>query len=144
MSLETALTQAAFFPAMQHRTNMQLFAAYPLAPLAAAFVLGILGALLFGIPLPLVVSIAVLTTLLAVIALLGRKMKLAKVFVILTMLFLGSSLSAIEKTRVPANQLKRLIDQGAIAVGEPVEITGVLQSDPEAAPERLYLNLRVI
>src|SRR5438876_438709 len=143
MSLETALTQAAFFPAMQHHINVQLFAAYPLAPLAAAFALGILGALLFGIPLPLVVSIAALTTFLAVKALLGRKMKLAKVFVILTMLFAGTSLAAIEKTMVPANQVKRLIDQGAIVVGEPVEITGVLQSDPEAAPERLYLNLRV-
>jgi ComEC/Rec2-related protein len=128
---------------MQDRTNAQLFAAYPLAPLAAAFALGILGALLFRIPLPPVVSIAALTTLLAVIALLGRKMTLAKVFVILTMLFVGSSLAAIEKTRVPPNQLKSLIDQGAIPVGEPVEITGVLQSDPEAAPERLYLNLRV-
>ena len=128
---------------MQHRTNAQLFAAYPLAPLAAAFALGILVALLFGIPLPPVVSIAALTTLLAVIALLGRKVKLAKVFVILTMLFVGSSLAAIEKARVPPNQLKRLVDQGAIPVGEPVEITGVLQSDPEAAPERLYLNLRV-
>lgn len=74
-------------PAMQHRTNAQLFAAYPLAPLAASFGLGILGALLFGIPLRPVVSIAALTTLLAVIALLGREMKLATAFVILTMLF---------------------------------------------------------
>lgn len=44
---------------------------------------------------------------------------------------------------VPPNQLKRLVDQGTIPVDEPVEITGVLQSDPEAAPERLYLNLQV-
>ncbi|MEP6911150.1 MAG: ComEC/Rec2 family competence protein [bacterium] len=128
---------------MQHRTNTQLFAAYPLALLAAAFALGILGALLSGIPLPPVISIAALTTLLAVIALLRRKMQVAKVSVVLAMLFVGFSLAAIEKNRVPPNQLKRLIEQGAIHVSEPVEITGVLQSDPEAAPERLYLNLRV-
>jgi len=125
---------------MQHRTHQQLFAAYPLTPLAAAFALGILSALLFGIPLSLVISIAALTTLLALIALLRRMMKLAKVFVIFSMLFVGSSLAAIEKTRVRPNQLKRLVDQGAVAAGEPVEITGVLQSDPEAAPERLYFN----
>ncbi len=128
---------------MQHRTHAQLFAAYPLALLAAVFALGILGAFLLGIPLPPVVSIAALTTLLAVIALLGRKMRVAKVFLILAMLFVGSSLAAIEKNKVPPNQLKRLIAQRAIPVGEPVEVTGVLQSDPEAAPERLYLNLRV-
>jgi ComEC/Rec2-related protein len=128
---------------MQHRSNAQLFAAYPLALLAAAFALGILGAFLSEIPLPPVVSIAALTTLLAVIAFLGRKMKVAKVFLILAMLFVGSSLAAIEKNKVPPNQLKRMLAQRAIPVGEPVEVTGVLQSDPEAAPERLYLNLRV-
>jgi len=130
----------------QHRAanfSGQLLVAYPLAQLAAAFALGILAALLFGSPLPLVVSTAALTTLIAVTALLRRKMKLAIVFVILAMVLVGSSLASIEKTRVPANQLKRLLDQGAIAVGEPVEITGVLESDPEVAPERLYLNLRV-
>ena len=44
---------------------------------------------------------------------------------------------------VPANQIKRLINEGAVSVGEPVELTGVLERDPEVAPERLYLQLKV-
>jgi len=129
----------------------QPFAANPLALLAGAFALGILGGLYLAVPISLAVSCAALSsTLLAVTALLRGKMKLAIAFVILAMLFLGSTLASIEKNNVPANQLKRLLTErtiaageGTIAVGEPVEITGVLERDPEVARDRLYLFLSV-
>ena len=63
--------------------------------------------------------------------------------VTIAVLFLGATLASIEKSKVPVNQIKRLINEGAVAVGEPVELTGVLERDPEIASERLYLQLRV-
>jgi competence protein ComEC len=122
----------------------QAFAAHPLAQLAAAFALGILSAPFLAVPLSLFVSLAALTTVLAATALLWQKsMKTATLFVTVATLFLGSSLAAIDKVRVPANQLKLLLGEGTIVVGEPVELTGLLERDPEVAPERLYLFLRV-
>jgi len=121
----------------------QAFAAHPLAQLAAAFALGVLGAVYFVVPLSLLISIAAFTTLLAFTALLKENMKLATLFVTVATLFLGSSLAAIEKNKVPANQLRRLIGEGTILVGEPVELTGMLARDPEVAPERMYLFLKV-
>src|SRR6185436_2189216 len=50
--------------------------------------------------------------------------------------------ASIDK-KIPANQLRRLVDEGSVAVGEPVEITGVLEREPEIAPDRFYLQLRV-
>jgi len=63
--------------------------------------------------------------------------------VLFSMLVLGSLLAATEKSKVPTNQLRRLLTEGTIAVGEPVELTGVLERDPELAPERSYILLRV-
>src|SRR4029079_991966 len=40
-------------------------------------------------------------------------------------------------------QIRRLLDSETIKVGEPVELTGVLEQEPELAPERLFLRLRV-
>lgn len=121
----------------------QAFAAHPLAQLAAAFALGVLGAVYFVGPLSRLISIAAFTTLLAFTALLRKNMSVATLFVTVATLFLGSSLATIEKNKVPANQLRRLIGEGTILVGEPVELTGVLERDPELAPERMYLFLRV-
>ena len=55
----------------------------------------------------------------------------------------GATLESIENSEVPANQLRSLLDKGAVAIGEPVELTGVLERDPELAPDRLYLQLRL-
>jgi competence protein ComEC len=136
--------QDSAFAHRQAAQREQAFAAHPLPQLAAAFALGILGAPFLAVSLSLVVSLAALTTILAVTALLWpRSRKTAMLFVTVATLFLGSSLATIDKNKVPANQLKRLLGEGTIVVGEPVELTGRLERDPEVAPERLYLLLRV-
>ena len=58
------------------------------------------------------------------------------------MFMVGATLESIEKNKIPANQLRSLLDKGVVAIGEPVELTGVLERDPELAPDRLYLQLR--
>jgi competence protein ComEC len=121
----------------------QAFAAHPLAQLATAFALGILGAPFLALPLSLLVSLATLTTILALTALLRRRSMKTTLLVTVATLFLGSSLATIDKNKVPANQLKHLLGEGTIVVSGPVELTGILERNPEVAPERLYLFLRV-
>jgi competence protein ComEC len=134
--------------------SLRKFAARPLVTLATAFVLGILGALCFAVSLSLLIPAAAVATLLAVAALVTstrnvapentiKLRKVATLLVTFAALLLGATLAKIEKEELPATQIKRLINEGTVAVGEPVELTGVLERDPEMAPERLYLQLRV-
>jgi competence protein ComEC len=126
------------------KSKGEAFTAHPLAQLAAAFALGILSGVWLATPLILLSLIAALATILALMALLWwKRMRLATVFVTVAMLLLGSLLAAIERKAIPANQLRRLITEGTIVVGQPVELTGVLERDPEVGSERLYLFLRV-
>lgn len=140
-------------PFVTEHALAQPFAAYPLALLAAAFGFGTLVGLYLVVPIWLPIVAAALSIVVAFTAFCKRKMELAKVLVILAMFLLGFTLAAIDKNNVPANRLKHLLTGGTvasgspsnqvIAVGDPVEITGVLERDPEVAPERLYLLLRV-
>jgi competence protein ComEC len=141
--------------------RVQPFAAYPLAPLAVAFALGILAGLCLTILISLLIACAAAFTLAALVALLVNRTNSAIALVICAMFLVGATVASIEKQKVPTNQLKRLLtasrmssDPGAefhpasvgelkIAIGEPVEITGVLERDPEVAPDRWYLNLKV-
>ncbi|HEY3040868.1 MAG TPA: ComEC/Rec2 family competence protein [Pyrinomonadaceae bacterium] len=129
---------------LTEKSNGEAFTAHPLAQLAVAFALGILSAVWIATPLILLSLIAALATTLALMALLWwKRMRLATVFVTVAMLLPGSLLAAIERKAIPANQLRRLITEGTIVVGQPVELTGVLERDPEVGSERLYLFLRV-
>src|SRR6185503_10066496 len=86
------------------------------------------------------ISAGVFTTLIAVLALAKRRHGLATVVVTVGMFVLGATLASIDK-KIPANQLRRLLDNGTVKVGEPVEITGVLEREPEVAADRFYLQL---
>jgi competence protein ComEC len=111
--------------------------------MASMFVLGILCASLGKIPLAVFLAIAGATTILALASLLQDRQGVATLLVAVAVLCLGSALAIIESELVPANQLRRLLNEGTIAVGQPVELTGVLQRDPELAPDRWYLFLQV-
>ena len=121
----------------------EAFAAYPLAQLAVPFGLGILGALWMEVsPAPLIAGSFVCSLVFGA-ALLLNKRGVTTILLMFTVGLLGASLAAIEKFQVPVDQIKRLINEKVIGVGEPVELTGVLERDPEIAPERLYLQVRV-
>jgi competence protein ComEC len=123
----------------------QRFALNPLAQLAVAFALGVVCATYLPFRLAWLLTIAVAATLLAATALLitRKRRRLATALVLFAMLFIGATLASIEKNRIPHNQLRSLIEKGSVVVGEPVELTGVLERDPEIAPDRLYLQLRL-
>ena len=85
------------------------FALYPLAQLAAAFGLGILGGSYFAVPLSLLISSAALLTVFAGIAILTSDVEKntssrrcsATILVVLAVLVVGATLESIEKNVVP-------------------------------------------
>ena len=128
---------------MAHSRSRLVFHPFPLAQLAAALAFGILGGSAFAIPLSILIPLSGLVTCLAAGAFLTNRLGLATALVTLLALALGATMMITEKKNVPTNQLKWLLEERhEIAVGEPVELTGVLVRDPEVAPGRWYLELR--
>jgi competence protein ComEC len=66
----------------------------------------------------------------------------ASAFMIAAFLCGGLVLSLVSGRAPATNRIARMYDEGHIASGEPVEITGSLQGQPEAAPDSFYLTLR--
>ncbi|HSS20246.1 MAG TPA: ComEC/Rec2 family competence protein [Pyrinomonadaceae bacterium] len=131
-------------------SDPQLFARYPLVEIAVAYGLGIVSALCGQLTLPaLIVSAALATSLLVAILISSirenrkEKQRMLTLLVLLIFVLLGAASKRVENDRTPSTQLKSLLEQGTVAVGEPVELTGVLEREPEDARERLYLELRL-
>jgi competence protein ComEC len=127
---------------MQTARHRQPFVAHPLAQLAAAFAAGILGAHFFSAPIFLLLLLFLLASLIALAFLFKRKPGAATAFITIAFLLAGFCLASMEKRSVSSDRLKALIDRGTIAAGEPVELTGVLERNPESAPGGFYLALR--
>jgi competence protein ComEC len=127
---------------MQIAPHRQPFVAHPLAQLAGAFAAGILGVHFFSAPVFLLFLVCLLASLLALICLFKRKPAAATACVTVAFLLAGACLAATEQLSVSSARLQALIDQGTIAAGEPVELTGVLTREPESAPNGFYLTLR--
>ncbi|MEP6718330.1 MAG: ComEC/Rec2 family competence protein [bacterium] len=128
---------------MPNRSHAVAVAVYPLAQLAGAFALGILAGSSLTNVLGWFVSGGALISTGIIAALLKNKLPLATALALCATLFLGAAFASVEKTVIPPDQIRRLLDEGTIKVGEPVELTGVLEQEPELAPERLFLRLRV-
>jgi competence protein ComEC len=125
------------------RSRASSFASHPLALLAAALAVGILITHFFAIPFAPLLICAAIESVLAVWAVATRRMAVATVAVILATLVAGTALGMVERRGPRQNGIKGLIEFGTIAAAEPVELTGVLERQPENAPESFYLTLRV-
>ena len=55
----------------------------------------------------------------------------------------GASLAMFEQRGVETDRVRRLYDDGRVASGDPVELTGVVERAPEIAPDGFYMTLRV-
>ena len=136
---------------MSTRSPAIAVAAYPLAQLAGAIALGVLAgtfltnshSLSLSNSVWLFVFCGIFASAGAIAALLKHKLRLATMLVVVSTAVIGSTLAIIEKSNVQPNRVRRLLEEGIIKVGEPVELTGVLEQEPELAPERLFLRLDV-
>ncbi|HEX3282444.1 MAG TPA: ComEC/Rec2 family competence protein [Pyrinomonadaceae bacterium] len=144
---------------MTIRSSAVVVAAYPLAQLACAFALGILagtvvptyhtlspivaGSLVrFSLAWILILGGALLSVS-ALAAVLKDKLRSATLLVLVATALFGCAFAMVEKSSVPSNQIRRLLEAGVIQVGEPIELTGVLDQEPELAPDRIFLPLRI-
>lgn len=123
------------------------FASHPLILLAAALALGILA----GHSPPhdwshlLLISIAVgvVLTIVSVWFLARGKLTPASLSVTVAFVCAGLVLSLVDSRPIAPNRIARLQDDGVIAPGDPVELTGVISGEPETAPQSFYLTLKV-
>jgi competence protein ComEC len=115
---------------------------FPLAHLAFAFAIGIVvGHWL--LPLKLMVPCALACALGSLAFLLASNRRLATIFLTASFIFAGAVLITLEHRTPPGNRLRHFLDAGDISMDQPVEVTGVLERNPEVAHQNVYLNLRV-
>src|SRR5437667_12914284 len=98
------------------------FAPHPLALLAAAFAVGILLTHFLSIPLSVLLVCAASASLVALWSLNKRRRRSASLFILVATLLAGSLLDSIERRRAPPNQIKGLLESGAISTADPIQI----------------------
>lgn len=121
----------------------QSFVAHPLALLAACYACGVAVTCLVAPPLFLCLACGVTASAFALLFFAGRRERLVSILLMSAFFCAGWSLATIEQKRIDPNRLQRFYDEGLVASGDPVELTGVLTSAPEPAPDGFYLTLRV-
>ncbi|HKR58727.1 MAG TPA: ComEC/Rec2 family competence protein [Pyrinomonadaceae bacterium] len=124
-------------------TSSNHFLKYPLIILATAFMAGILGIHIVTVTTRVLICLASVGSLISLACLLRRRWFGSSVALCLTFTLGGAILAAIEKQKGSADSLSVLIDQGLISSGDRVELTGILEQQPEAAPASFYLTLGV-
>jgi hypothetical protein len=128
---------------MQSSPHPKDFVAHPFAILAGAFALGILTSRFLFPQLWLVLPFAALLYVLAFGSFMRQRHVLSTIFIALSFVFVGASLTSLDERKVLTSGLRRLLEQGRIIAGDAVEVEGVITAPPENAPGRLYLTLRV-
>ena len=121
------------------------FASSPLLILAVALAAGIAlpHYLTFQSKATLIVFLAVgISLTITCISLIVRKLLTPAAIVLVVAFFcVGLVLSLIEGRRGQQNRIAQMYDSGLIASGEPVELTGTIEGQPEPAPGSFYLTL---
>jgi competence protein ComEC len=67
---------------------------------------------------------------------------LAAILISGAFVLVGIGLQSLEQLPKPGNRIVQLFDRGALLPATPAEITGVIEGQPEDAPQSLYLTLR--
>ena len=119
------------------------FNPHPLALLAVSFAAGILLARLAPPPLFISILFSALTTLVALVAFKLGRPALATICILLAFACAGAACAGVEGRGVGGERVRRLYEEGRVASGDPVEITGVVERAPEFAPDGFYLALGV-
>lgn len=129
--------------ATSEKTPQSNFTPYPLAFFAALFACGILVSRFL---LPHIFITLFITICLSIAALFFFKQQtLKKAFYLIAASFISAgALCTSVETRSKGNiNIQSFYETGFIKSGDPVELTGVLSTEPETAPGLLYLNLKL-
>ena len=123
--------------------SAQDFQSHPLIILAAAFAIGIVAVALFPVTPWILLWITLPVSFCSLAGSVLLRSLSATIVLCIAFACAGATLAAVEKHAVSADSLSMLLDQGIVGAGQPVEVTGVLARQPEAAPGGFYLTLRV-
>ena len=92
--------------------------------------------------LALSIAIGVSLTFFCIAAVSKGRLALASLLLIAAFSCIGHALATIDTRDVGPGRISKMYDIGLIASGEPVELTGLVQGQPEPAPNSFYLTLR--
>src|SRR6266702_7971917 len=122
------------------------FASSPLIVLAAALSIGILGAHRLASQSTAVSVVSIITALFLSLAAIAcawaARHRLATTSIISAFAVAGFGLAIIENRGPALNRIARLYDEKRIIPGEALELTGMIEGEPEPAPESLYLTIK--
>lgn len=121
------------------KNSSQSFTLYPLTWLSISFMSGIFLGNRFDISWQFCLSICLILTLLIIFFI---RQKFAALLLIFSFVALGALCFQTEAQSTAANRLKTLYDSNEFVSGEPLEITGILQSKPELAVDAIFLELK--
>src|SRR5712692_6265574 len=122
------------------------FASNPLIVLGFALALGVLAGHLLGHRwsplLPISIAVGVVLVIVSFCFLANGKLLPATLSVVAALFCAGLVLSLIDSRPIAPDRIARLQDEGIIAPGDPVELTGVVLGEPELAPQSFYLTFK--
>jgi competence protein ComEC len=128
---------------MRAAPHQPAFLPHPLAVLAASFALGILAARFTSLPFNVVLACSAACSLAAAYSYARGRALSACITLVVAFFFTGAALMILEKGSVTDGRVERLYEDGVIESGDPVEVTGVVEREPEPAPDGFYLTLKV-
>ena len=128
---------------MKKNPHSRLFSLYPLTQLASACLAGVVVSQSITIKLTLPITACAVCSVGALALFARRKLKAAGLTILSAIFFAGLLLAIIEQRITPTDSVKRFLDEGMIDPQRQVLLTGVLDSPPEFARDRLHLRLRV-
>jgi competence protein ComEC len=77
----------------------------------------------------------------ATVLLMVRNAGFSTIFLIAAFVSAGASLAMILPGPASANRIARLFEEGVLTSGDPVEIIGVINGEPEPAPQSFYVTI---
>jgi competence protein ComEC len=88
------------------------------------------------------IAIAISLTVFCIALVAKKRLTRACVFLLMAFFCVGFALSLVDGRSINANRIAQMYDGGLIPSGEPVELTGIVQGQPEPAPDSFYLTLQ--
>ena len=119
------------------------FTKNPLVVLALSLAIGICISHYFDNAKLAVAFVVAAMVLLSVAGTIVRTVSaIATAFLLVAFIATGYMLALNEERSVSPNRIARMFERGVLRFNEPIEVTGTIQGEPEAAPDGFYLTLR--
>src|SRR2546423_7168357 len=122
------------------------FVASPILAVTTAVSIGIVIQHYAGLrstrTLAVIIAVTTIGCLLAIVFVRMRRLAAATIAIFAAFVCAGISLALINERPAPATRVASMLESGVINSGDMVEVTGMVQGEPEPAPQSLYLTIR--